>query len=246
MKSTACTLLVTLCCAAALPALCPEPALAAVVGSGQTATEARNLADFQAIALAGSMDLLVRQGPTQSVQVEADDNLLPLLETVVETRNSVPTLVVRWKRGESYRTRGKVRVTVVVPRLSAVAAAGSGDITLEALNTPALNVVLSGSSDVRFSGLATDDLSVRISGSGDARGSGKARRLSVAISGSGNVKTPDLSADDVSISIAGSGDADVNAQKTLDVSVAGSGSVVYSGGAAVKSSIAGSGSVKRK
>jgi hypothetical protein len=235
-----------LCCAGVLPAVWTTPATAAVAGSGQQASETRTVADFQGIALQGAMDLLVRQGPVQSVQAEADDNLLALLETVVESRDGTPTLVVRWKRGESIRTRGKVRVTVVVPKLSAVAAAGSGDITLEGLNAPALKLVLSGSSDVRFSGLVTDELSLRISGSGDAKGSGKTRRLVVSIAGSGSVKMPDLSADDVSISIAGSGDADVNAQKTLDVSVAGSGSVVYSGNAAVKTSMAGSGSVKRK
>jgi hypothetical protein len=246
MKSSACALLVALCCAGALPAVCAAPARATETGSGQPAGEVRTVAEFQAIALAGSIDLLVRQGGPPSVRVEAEADLLPLIETVVETRQSESTLVVRWKRGDAYRGRGGVRVTVVVPRLSAVAAAGSGDVTLESLNTPALKLVLSGSGGLRFSGLVTDDLSLRLSGSGDAKGSGKARRLAIRIAGSGSVKMPDLSADEVSIGIAGSGDAEVNAQQTLDVSVAGSGSVVYSGNAAVKTSMAGSGSVKRK
>jgi hypothetical protein len=57
---------------------------AGTTGSGKAATETRALPEFQAIELSGSMDLKVRQGSPQSVQVQADDNLLPLLETVVE------------------------------------------------------------------------------------------------------------------------------------------------------------------
>ena len=70
-----------LMCLASLPLTAQA---ASVAGSGRSATETRGLAEFQAVAVDGSMDLLLRQGATQSVQVEADDKLLPLLETVVD------------------------------------------------------------------------------------------------------------------------------------------------------------------
>jgi carbon monoxide dehydrogenase subunit G len=219
---------------------------AATTGSGHSATETRSVAEFQAIGLNGAMDLLVRQGSEPSLQVQADDNLLPLLETVVESTRQGPTLLVRWKRGENISTRSKVLVTVVVPRLIALRASGSGDIRVEAFTTPALQVALSGSGDARLNGLNTDELGVQISGSGDLGGSGKATRLKVSIAGSGDVRLSELHAEEVSVRIAGSGNAAVNAEKTLDVSVAGSGDVTYSGNAAVKSSVAGSGSVTKK
>lgn len=231
-----------LCCLALAPAFVPTLSAAATQGSGHSATETRTVAEFQAIGVSGSMDLVVRQGAAQSVQVQADDNLLPLLETVVEGNG----LQVRWKKGQSIYTRAKVLVTVVVPKLTGLAVAGSGDVRLETFSTPTLQLSLSGSGDARLDALTTEDLGVRISGSGDVSGKGTTGKLKVSIAGSGDVRLSDLRADDVSVSIAGSGDAAVNAQKTLQVSIAGSGDVTYTGNAQVKSSVAGSGSVTRK
>lgn len=228
-------------------ALLPQAVRAAEAGgAGQVATEHRSLPEFQAIALSGSMGLLVRQGATQSVQVQADDRLLPLLETVVEPAGSGGTLQLRWKKGQRVDTRAKVLVTVVVPKLTALSAAGSGDITVEQFSTPVLKLSIAGSSDAKLVGLSTAELGISISGRGDVGGSGSATRLKVNISGSGDVRLADMKSDDVTVAIAGSGDAAVNAGKTLEVKIAGSGDVVYSGNATVKSRVAGSGTVTRK
>lgn len=238
---------ISVLCLVALPLTLPLTAHAASVsGSGKSSTETRSLAEFQAIALSGWMDLVVRQGATQSVQVEADDNLLPLLETVVESTGQGATLLVRWKRGQSLYTRSKVSITVTVPKLSALSTSGSGDIRVEPFNTPALKLSLSGSGDAKLQSLNTADFGISISGSGDVAANGSATKLSITIAGSGDVRLADLKSDDVSISIAGSGDAAVNAAKTLDVRIAGSGDVSYTGNAAVKSKVAGSGSVNKK
>ncbi len=229
-------------------ALLPQAGQAAgATGSGRSATETRSLAEFGAIALSGSMDLVVRQGPTQSVQVAADDNLLPMLETVVEPGTSGATLQVRWKKGSGYlSTRSKVLVTVVVPRLTALTASGSGDMRVESFNTPVFKLSISGSGDAKLMGLTTGELGIAISGSGDVAGSGSATKLQIKIAGSGDVRLAEMAADEVSVSIAGSGDAAVNASQSLNVSIAGSGDVTYSGSAAVKSRVAGSGSVTKR
>ena len=239
--------LVSLFCLVTLPLTLPLAAQAASVsGSGKVSTETRSLADFQAVALNGSVDLVVRQGAAQSVLVQADDNLLPLLETVVESTAQGATLVVRWKKGQSLYTRSKVLITVVLPRLSALSASGSGDIRVEPFNTPALKLSLSGSGDAKLQSLNTADFGINISGSGDVAANGSATKLSISIAGSGDVRLADLKSDDVTVSIAGSGDAAVNANKTLEVRIAGSGDVSYSGNAAVKSKVAGSGSVNKR
>jgi Putative auto-transporter adhesin, head GIN domain len=229
------------------PLVLPIAARAATVGSGRAATETREVSGFAAITLRGGIDVMVRQGAREAVQVSADDNLLPLLQTTALGSGDARTLVIQWARGETIRTRAKAVVTVDVVRLSALASSGSGDMVIEALKTPALALSISGSSDARLNGLATEQLRVDISGSGDVQASGKATRLDVSIAGSGDVRSRELAADDVSISIAGSGDASVQAHKTLAVSIAGSGDVEYSGAAAItKSRIAGSGRVRQR
>lgn len=214
-------------------------------GSGKLATDNRTVAEFQAISLRGAMDLVVKQG-AQSLQVQADDNLLALIETVVETTSQGPTLVVRMKRGEHLSTRNKLVLNVTVPKLSGVSAEGAGDIRVEAFNTPALKLALMGSGDAHLLKLTTGDLGISISGSGDVSADGTAAKVKVSIAGSGDVRLADLKADDVLVSIAGSGDAVVHANKSLEVSIAGSGDVSYSGNPTLKSTVAGSGSVSRK
>jgi len=227
--------------------LCALATHAATTGSGKAATETREASGFAAISLRGDMDLVVRQGAREGVQVTADDNLLPLLQTAVEARGDQRTLVIQWPRGETIRSRTKTVVTVDVIKLTALASAGSGDIRVEALKTPELALSISGSSDAKLMKLDTEQLRVSISGSGDVTASGKAARLDLSIAGSGNVGMRELAADDVDISIAGSGDAGVQAGKTLAVAIAGSGDVEYSGAAVLtKSSIAGSGRVRQR
>ena len=224
------------------------PALAAThSGSGVAASESRSVDDFDAIAASGSIDLVVRQAGAASVTVSGDDNLLSFIETVVEGRPEGRTLVIRVKRGEVLRTRQSMRVTVDVVRLRTLAMAGSGGVTVERLDTPALDLSLSGSGDAVLRGLRTDSLGLRIAGSGDVQAEGAATRLRLSIAGSGDAELRALAADEVTVSLAGSGDAKVMAQRSLKVRIAGSGDVEYTGSpASVDSSIAGSGSMRKR
>jgi hypothetical protein len=218
-------------------------ASAATAGSGRAATEARAVAPFEAIAVQGEIELVVRQSDAPSLAVTADDNLLPLLETVVEGG----TLKLRFRAGERVRPKTAPKVVVEATRLKAVSAAGSGNLRLDGLRAPAFALSIAGSSDAVLHGLQVDALQVSVAGSGDVHGDGSARTLKVSIAGSGDVDLTALQADEVRVSIAGSGDAAVTANRTLQASVAGSGDVRYRGNVAtVTTSVVGSGRVSRR
>lgn len=224
-----------------------SPAQATTTGSGKVVTESRAVSGFEAIAVSGAIKLEVRQTGKEALAISADDNILPLIETVVESTTRGQTLVIRGKRGESFRTRNDIKVVVDVAQLTGLSAAGSGDVMVGKLNTPKLALSLSGSNNARLSELATDAFEVRIAGSGDVRAGGSAKALKLAIAGSGNADLAGVAADDVSVSIAGSGDASVTANKALSASIAGSGDVVYQGNPpALKTSVAGSGRVSKR
>lgn len=215
-------------------------------GSGTVVSQAREASDFQSIAVSGSINVKIRQGTREAVEVRTDDNLQALLETVVESGSGGRTLHVRWKRGSNVHTRSEPTVNIDVVQLKAISSGGSGRVTVDGLNTPALKFLIAGSGDGQLNAITTNEMEVSIAGSGNVRGDGKAAQLKLSIAGSGEVQLAKISADDVRVSIAGSGDATVQAQKSLHVSIAGSGDVIYSGDAAVKTSIAGSGSVKKR
>ena len=212
----------------------------AATGSGKLATETRALPDFQAIELSGSMDLKVRQGSPQSVQVQADDNLVSQVLTEVEG----DTLVIKTRPGHSMRSRQPLLVTVGAPYLAGVDMLGSGDVWVQGIKGERFELQLSGSGDARLSELALRTLTVGLAGSGDITAQGRCDDAQLSIAGSGDLSLADLVTLRTTVSIAGSGDARVHATQAVTASIAGSGEVNYSGNpGSVKSNVAGSGSV---
>lgn len=217
-----------------------------VKGDGKIVKEARQLDSFDSIALAGPFELKLRQSPTQRVELEADSNLLPLVETRVVSGLRGKTLEVQVKKGYAVYAKQPLRIAVDAATLRRLAIAGSGKAEIEALKAEKLDFDVAGSGSVRAPSLEAGELKMSVAGSGDIRAAGKASELEVSIAGSGDVRAFDLAVDEVKVSIAGSGDAEVQANKKLKVSIAGSGDVRHTGTAEPSTSVAGSGSVKRR
>jgi hypothetical protein len=191
-----------------------------VVGSGVASSQERSLAEFTAIEIAGSADVFVTVGKTQHVVVESDDNILPLIETSVQSGK----LVISTKSLTSISPRLPIHVIVTMPSLEAASLSGSGNITINGVNS--------------------ETLMLNLPGSGNINVSGTARRVTVSLNGSGNIQCGDLEAQAVDASLNGSGNVNVYASQHLGVTIRGSGSVHYRGNPAeVNQSVLGSGSV---
>jgi hypothetical protein len=216
-----------------------------ITGNGDVATEVRETGAFDAVALAGGFRVVIRQGQGNKVEVRADRNLLPYIETRVVEGSRGRTLEIGPKKGVDLSTSNNSGLSLEMPTLRAVAVAGSGSVKVEAMKTGGVDAAIAGSGDIRFAGLDAERLGMKVSGSGDIVAAGRAGSATVAIAGSGGVKAAELAAEEVKVSIAGSGDALVQATKRLNVSIAGSGDVRYAGSPEISSSIAGSGKVRR-
>lgn len=213
--------------------------------AGELVSEARELGAFDAISLAGSYKVAVSQGALPRLEIKADKNFLPLIETRVVESSKGRTLEIGTKKGFSLASSSDPLITLVLPQLRSVAVAGSGDVRVAALKGAAVNVSVSGSGDVEFVDLDSDSLSVQVSGSGDIRARGRTGKFSLSVAGSGDIDARGLQADEVKASIAGSGNASVHAVRTLKVSIAGSGDIAYLGAPELSSSVAGHGSIRK-
>lgn len=190
-----------------------------VQGSGKRASETRTVPAFRRIDLAGSGKLTVTAGAPQKVQVEIDDNLLPLVTTKVENG----TLRIGTKGG--YRSERGLRVTVMAPVVEGVAITGSGSAAITGVSGP------------RFA--------AAVSGSGSIEASGSADAATATIDGSGSVQLQNLRARSATVQIAGSGRIEVNATDSVAASIAGSGDIAYAGNPkTVTKSVAGSGRIR--
>ncbi|MFM8737792.1 MAG: GIN domain-containing protein, partial [Betaproteobacteria bacterium] len=182
----------------------------------------------------------------ESVRVSPSGASAVLVETVIEQRRGLPTLVVRNSRPWWPSKKLDVVVTVQGPQFKALSVAGSGLLEAKLSNQPSLQLSVAGSGDLNVQGIVAQQVDVGVAGSGDVRVKGAAQNLSVSVAGSGDAWLRELEAEDVKVSVAGSGDARVNARQRLRVNVAGSGDVRYTGPASnVTTIVTGSGTVRR-
>jgi len=210
-------------------------------GNGNVRTETRSPGNFKSVASHGSFDVFVSSGE-QGVKIEAEENLLPYIETYVEGS----TLHVQTKDDYWLRPGRKVKIYVSSPDFESIQSYGSGDITGESkiTNSSKLELGVNGSANIKMD-VDAPEINTETNGSGDIFLRGETKSFEGEIHGSGNIKAIDLRSNDARIEIYGSGNADVFVDGKLDVHVAGSGDVNYRGNAQVSSSMAGSGRVKK-
>ncbi|MBL8974786.1 MAG: DUF2807 domain-containing protein [Myxococcales bacterium] len=190
-----------------------------VQGSGVAAGEDRTVEAFTRVELLGSANLELEVGPAQRVRVEADDNIVPLLETTV----SEGALRIASRKGYSTKTQPLVRAAA--PVVTGVALQGAGDVTAR--------------------GIAGESFVATIKGAGNMNLAGTVGELELRISGAGDVDASGLTAARVVVHISGSGDVKVSASERVEAHISGSGDVKYAGGAKdVVRDVSGSGSVE--
>jgi hypothetical protein len=212
-----------------------------VDGSGKRATDTRQLSGFSELNIGGSWQVVLKQGKTESVVIEADDNLLPFIETEIKGKG----LHIQPKRGTRLNFSTRPTVTVNFVDLHSVSLGGSNNVTSDGVKGDKLTFNLGGGGNVKFDNLQMQRLTVNIGGSGSFTAAGKAETQSFNIGGSGSIRADELEGQKVSASIGGSGNLRLHAKDTLSVSIAGSGSVAYKGDPKVSRSVVGSGSIRK-
>ncbi|MCB2409513.1 head GIN domain-containing protein [Hymenobacter lucidus] len=210
-----------------------------VTGSGPVVAETRTVAGFSRLDLAVDAELFLTQGPTRTVRIEAQQNILDVLQTNV----SGEKLSVGYGR-VNVRRHEPIKVFVTAPSLSSVSVSGSGKIVGQnAWRVEDFGVSLSGSGGIEMSVVGAKSMSTSISGSGVVRLAGDAEHHDLHLSGSGSVEAFPLTTQAAEVSISGSGSTRLTVTQTLHASISGSGTVYYKGRPSVTVHTSGSGRV---
>ncbi|MFD2365865.1 head GIN domain-containing protein [Pseudoduganella sp. GCM10020061] len=213
-----------------------------VKGSGVSRTQARATGHFTGVELSLPAAAEVRIGATEGITIEADDNLLPMIETVVERG----VLKVRPARDNLYLRSRNMKIVVTARSIDRLSLDGSGSITTGPLRAEKISLAVGGSGTINVGSVDADRVSVAVGGSGDIRvGGGQASRLSVTIGGSGDVDAGGLKVGDAGITVGGSGTSTVWVTNRLSYTIAGSGDVRYYGDPRISRTVVGSGDAER-
>ena len=208
-------------------------------GNGNVTVEEHDVSDFNRIDFSGTGELFVSVGETESLTVSTDSNLHNALEISVRDE----TLHIGTKNGTIINNPTELVYTITVIDLESLEISGSGEVTIESVNTENFDLESSGSSAVILETVDVESLNVDISGSGSIRVAGEAESVNFEISGSGRANAFDLTTDSATIDLSGSGMVEITANNELSGSISGSGQIQYRGDASVNVDVSGSGSV---
>jgi hypothetical protein len=191
-----------------------------VRGSGDMVAESRQVSGFDEIVVLGSGDVIVSVTGTESLTIEAEDNIMPLLTAEVSGGR------LELGSDASFSATRGISYTITAVELDGVTINGSGDVAA--------------------SGIEAGSFEATINGSGDVEPVGTSEELNVGINGSGNYNGEDLIASLGTVEVSGSGSAVVNVTDDLTVRIGGSGDVEYLGNPTLTQDISGSGDVSQR
>jgi hypothetical protein len=215
--------------------------LRTVRGDGDISAEEREVGSFSAVNLAGIGTVIVDIGDKEALRIEAEDNLLPYLESEVEG----DTLTLSIREGVNVIPTQAIFYYLTVRDLDEITVTGLGNVDVPRMEGSQVAINVTGGGDINIEELLADDLDVLISGLGDLNISGgEAAVQNIAIKGAGNYNARELAGDEVNVSISGLGSAAIWAREQLDAEISGGGSVRYVGHPQVTKEISGLGEVE--
>lgn len=186
-----------------LAAGCEQP-FEVVHGSGNVVVQERMVDGFDEIVMSGACALDAQSGvTTQTLEITADDNVLPLITSNVRDR------VLTIGSTGNYDTADTVRVKIRAPSIRVLR--GSG--------------VVNG----KVEGLQEKEFRLNLSGTGNIALAGKADQLHSEVSGAGNVDGSALECRSVRATVSGTGKMRLWATEKLDATISGVGSIRYKG-----------------
>jgi hypothetical protein len=190
-----------------------------VTGEGPVQSETRNADPFTRIEVSGGISVTVRIGPTQALEVSAQENILPVIATDVEGDT------LRIRSTESYSTSEGVEVAVATPAL--------------------VGISMSGGSRGRIEGLDAERLDIGLSGGAGLTATGTATSVALNMTGGSRASLENLTASTITLDLSGGTTATVQASDRVSGSASGGSRVSVLGDAQLNVEVSGGGEVRR-
>lgn len=192
-------------------------------GSGVIANETRQVSNFDEVAFTGIGTLYITMGDEELLEIEAEDNILPRIETQVRgNRLEINFDSDQWEN--LIRPTEPIRYFLSVRSLKEVNLSGLGDVQIEEIEADRLVLTLSGAGKIEVSGVATDQV--------------------INVTGAGAYDGGDLRSERIDVNLSGAGSATVWATEFLDVNISGLGNVRYYGDPELRQTVSGLGSLE--
>ena len=222
------------------PRLIALAALSLTSTAALARTEDREVPDFDAVQVASGIHANVEIGPRRPVRIEAEDEVLRLVETRVENGE----LQIGFKPHTSWQGDRRVTVTIQTPQLRGVAASGGSIVRATFSRSNDADIEASGGSEIRARGVDAGRLSMSGSGGSKLNVQGRADTLRLEMSGGTQLHGQDLSVKDAEVHASGGSTGELRASGTLRGNLSGGSELHVRGAPRTKVATSGGSSVE--
>ena len=209
-----------------------------VHGSGKVVAETRQVRRFSRVDVCCGMELYLEQSNRESLEIEAEDNILAEIESIVQGdilvikfRGSYPDVV--------YSPKRSIQIYLTVNEIEGIEISGGGELFAEDISTNSLVIDLSGGSDAEIDFLKADYFDLNVSGGGDIELVGEVTKQFVDASGGSSYQAKELHSEEATLNISGGGSAMVWVDEIFNVDASGGSSVRYFGTPRIQSDVSG-------
>ena len=210
-------------------------------GNGNIVTENRSTGNLTGVAAGGSYEVELKNGSATEVKVEADDNIIGL----IETRVSGSVLMITTKNGSSLNN-GHFKVYVTAPEINEIKSSGAASIVIKNILKSNDKITLEASGAAAIKGEAdAPEIYAEASGAADINLSGRTKNYKAEASGSATIKTENLLSETTKVHASGAATAQVYASITLDADADGAATIHYKGAGIVSQKTSGAANIKK-
>lgn len=210
--------------------------------------ESREVGGFDRVELRDYGELVISQGDSEALTVEAHPEVLSAIKSEVENGKLTLRIDRTWleRLSDSLRnglSRHRVLYTLTLNDLHELSILGAGKVKASEIESDTLKITLSGAADLRIPSLNVEILTVDMPGAGRVAVSGHTIEQEVTITGAGSYDASKLESRDARVVISGAGKASLWVEGELDVRLSGIGAVEYYGDPTLNQAITGLGKV---
>ena len=199
--------------------------------------EVREVRDFQEVSLEGIGTLLITQGETESLTIEAEPKVLDRIAT--EVRRGKLTI----RPARSFKTDKPVIYHLTVKQLSSIELSGAGRVEADSLTADQLRLSVQQGGAVSIADLTANALEVDAQGNAQIELAGAVDQQTVSLTGAGAYAAAELASRVASVSVDGAAQATVNVSERLQASAGGASKVMYIGNPQIQQQTSAAGSV---
>ena len=211
-----------------------------VRGSGNVVEDSREVSDVSGVALATIGDLEIEVGDSESLRIEAEDNLLEHLETSV--RNG--KLRIETRDTIRLDTTKPVRYFLTVTGLDTIEISSAGNIEASDLAAEDFSIKISSTGDLSMGELNANSLEIDMSSTGklDIAG-GAVESQNIDISSTGSYSAEELASSEADVRLSSTGSATIWVSDNLKANLSSSGDLRYRGNPTVEATTSSTGEV---